>query len=227
MFTSPALRHRPKLKRVVPPRKLPAPIRPRRKAPAALNIRDLEKAIAEGEQLLAKYPDNDFSPAVMFQLVELRQALRPCLSKENGGIRFATEAFRCRRNKIRTGLAPRQHRDAVELGYKILEKYATASFNDKVVYRIAVPSRREQSERSREYFQSSLPNIRRAITFSKAIFAWANIISTSANTPRRLLIIPSCSTIGRIHFSTWLCTSLLGRITTKMISPKRSARSFI
>jgi tetratricopeptide (TPR) repeat protein len=124
-------------------------------AVAPLNIRDLEKAITEGEQLITKYPDNDFTPTVMFQLVEL-YVKRAAHGYQQKMAEYDSLLKRFDAGELKAEPAmPRvSYREAVEMGYKILDKYPTAPFNDKVVYRIAVSHLEENNvERAREFFQ--------------------------------------------------------------------------
>jgi TolA-binding protein len=126
--------------------------------PLRPNIRDLERAIVEGEQLIAKYPDSDFTPTVMFQLVELyvkrsthvyqqQMAAYDSLLKRYDGGEIKTEP-----------VMPRpSYRPSIEMGYKILDKYPAAPFVDKVVYRIAICHLEENNlERAKEFFHKLL-----------------------------------------------------------------------
>ncbi|MDZ7311090.1 MAG: tetratricopeptide repeat protein [candidate division KSB1 bacterium] len=120
-----------------------------------LNIRDLERAIFEGEQLIAKYPDNDFTPTVMFQLVEL-YVKRSAHAYQKKMAEYDSLLKRFDAGELKTEPAmPRvSYREAVEMAYKILDKYPTAPFNDKVVYRIAICHLEENNlERTRDFFQ--------------------------------------------------------------------------
>jgi tetratricopeptide (TPR) repeat protein len=123
--------------------------------PEALNIRDLEKAIAEGEQLITKYPDNDFTATVMFQLVELYvKRSSYAYQQKMSDYEAALQRFDAGELKTEPAMPRVSYREAVEMGYKILDKYPTAPFNDKVVYRIALSHLEENNvERAREFFQ--------------------------------------------------------------------------
>jgi len=126
--------------------------------PAGSNIRDLERAIVEGEQLIVKYPDSDFTPTVMFQLVEL-YANRSSYEYENKMAEYDSVLKRFDAGGLKTEPAmPRvSYRQSVETGYKILEKYPTAAFNDKIVYRIAICHLEENNlERAKEFFNKLL-----------------------------------------------------------------------
>lgn len=126
--------------------------------PVGPNLRDLERAITEGEQLIAKYPDNDFTPTVMFQLVEL-YVKRSAQEYQTKMAEYDSMLHRFDAGEIKTEPAmPRpSYRPSLEMGYKILEKYPTASFVDKVVYRIAICHLEENNlERAKEFFQKLL-----------------------------------------------------------------------
>lgn len=124
-------------------------------AQASVNIRDLEKAISEGEQLIVKYPDSDFTPTVMFQLVEL-YAKRSAHEYQEKMAQYDADLKRFDAGELKTEPAmPRvSYREAVQMGYDILEKHPTAAFNDKVVYRIAICHLEENNlDRAQEFFQ--------------------------------------------------------------------------
>ncbi|MDZ7343840.1 MAG: tetratricopeptide repeat protein, partial [candidate division KSB1 bacterium] len=124
-------------------------------AQAGLNIRDLEKAILEGEQLIAKYPDSDFTPTVMFQLVEL-YVKRSTYEYQQKMAQYEADLKRFDAGELKTEpVMPRvSYREAVQMGYNILEKHPTASFNDKVVYRIAMCHLEENNlDRAHEFFR--------------------------------------------------------------------------
>jgi TolA-binding protein len=126
--------------------------------PVGSNIRDLERAIVEGEQLIAKYPDSDFTSTVMFQLVEL-YAKRSAHDYQNKMAEYDSVLKRFDAGELKTEPAmPRvSYRQSVETGYKILEKYPTAPFNDKIIYRIAICHLEENNlERAKEFFNKLL-----------------------------------------------------------------------
>jgi len=126
--------------------------------PVAPNMRDLEKAIVNGEQLIAKYPDSDFTPTVMFQLVEL-YVKSAAFAYQNKMAEYDSLLKRYDAGTLKTEPAmPRpSYRASLEMGYKILDKYPTASFIDKVIYRIAICQLEENNlERARDFFQKLL-----------------------------------------------------------------------
>ncbi|MDZ7362179.1 MAG: tetratricopeptide repeat protein [candidate division KSB1 bacterium] len=126
--------------------------------PLSPNIRDLERAIAEGEQLIAKYPDSDFTPTVMFQLVEL-YVKRSAHAYQLKMAEYDSLLKRYDRGEIKTEpVMPRpSYRPSIEMGYKILDHYPAAPFIDKVVYRIAICHLEENNlERAKEFFHKLL-----------------------------------------------------------------------
>lgn len=126
--------------------------------PIAPNLRDLEKAIVNGEQLIAKYPDSDFTPTVMFQLVEL-YVKRAAFEYQNKMMEYDSLLKRYDAGTLKTEpVMPRpSYRGSLEMGYKILDRYPTAAFVDKVIYRIAICHLEENNlERAREFFQKLL-----------------------------------------------------------------------
>ena len=126
--------------------------------PAGPNMRDLERAITEGEQLIAKYPDSDFSATVMFQLVEL-YVKRAAHTYQSKMVEYDSLLKRFDAGEIKTEPAmPRpSYRPSIEMGYKILDKYPTAPFVDRVVYRIAICHLEESNlERAKEFFHKLL-----------------------------------------------------------------------
>ncbi|HHL71465.1 MAG TPA: tetratricopeptide repeat protein, partial [Bacteroidetes bacterium] len=108
---------------------------------------DLDKAIATNEELIRKYPDSEFAASVMAQLMELHY-------------RKATEDYQRRMAKYEEDLdafergiiksepiIPRvSYREAMSIGYKLLEKYPTAPFIDRVLYRLAISHQQENTE---------------------------------------------------------------------------------
>jgi len=116
---------------------------------------DIAQAIAENRELLRKYPHQDFTPLVMFQLCELyvRRATL-AYQKEMAIYEAALKRFDAGELQAEP-VAPRiDFREAVELGDQILVKYPTANFIDKVLYRLALCHLEEGNhEMSRAYLE--------------------------------------------------------------------------
>jgi TolA-binding protein len=118
-------------------------------------IRNLAKAITDSETLLAKYPDSDFTPNLMFQLSEL-YAKRAALRYQREMMMYEEALEKFDQNIIENEPAiPRINlTDAIDMCYKILDKYPNIPFRDKVLYRIAIWHLQEGNrEKSVEYFE--------------------------------------------------------------------------
>lgn len=102
-------------------------------------LQSLEETIKDTETLLSKYPGNDFAPNLMFQLSELyikRATLRfqrEMLLYEEAERKFAAGKL------AKEPVAPQiDFHDAIEISEQIIEKFPTAHFRDKVLYRAAL-----------------------------------------------------------------------------------------
>lgn len=135
-------------------------------------VKDLEAAITNAENLIRKYPDSDFSPSVMFQLVELyvKRATYDFQQRMTG---YEAELKRFDSGELKTEPAmPRMsYGKAIEMGYRILQQYPTAPFNDKVIYRIALCQMEEGNrDLSRDYFQRLLEEYPKSDYITEANF---------------------------------------------------------
>ncbi len=99
----------------------------------------LLQAIAENEALLQKYPDTDFTPNLMFQLVEL-YVQRARLEYYRKMAEYEELERRYDAGELKEEPQPPQidFSAALEMGHRLLERYPNAPFRDKVMYRIAV-----------------------------------------------------------------------------------------
>src|SRR5262245_6816740 len=121
-------------------------------------VQDLDAAIVQGEDLIRKYPNSDFSPSVMFQLVEL-YVKRAAVDFNRQMQAYEADLKRFDAGELKTEpVMPRvSYRKAIEIGYKILQQYPTAAFNHKVVYRIALCQLEETNrDLSRDFFKKLL-----------------------------------------------------------------------
>jgi TolA-binding protein len=117
--------------------------------------RGLEEAIFETEALLVRYPDGDFTPNLMFQLVEL-YVKRASLKFQREMLLFEAEEEKFEKGLIKQMPVPPKVNfgDALGVATKLLEKYPTVPFRDKVVYRIALCYLEEGNKsRAVEYLQ--------------------------------------------------------------------------
>lgn len=121
----------------------------------SIYVGDLNAAIVNAEELIKKYPDSDFSPSVMFQLIEL-YVKRATFDYQKQMAAYERDLKRFDNGEIAAEPAmPRvSYRKAIEMGYKVLEQYPTAPFNDKIIYRLALCHLEEgNQEMARDYFQ--------------------------------------------------------------------------
>jgi len=120
-----------------------------------MRIRDVEGAIRQNEALLAKYPDSDFVPNVLFQLSELY------VRRSQVRYRKAMEAYEDELKQFDRGelkvepVVPRiSYREAIDVDYKLLHQYPNIAFRDKIVYRLGIfHSEEGNREKANEYFQ--------------------------------------------------------------------------
>jgi len=121
-------------------------------------VKDLEAAIVNAEGLVRKYPDSDFTPSAMFQLVEL-YVKRATYDFQQRMSNYEQELKRFDAGELKAEpVMPRvSYGKAIEMGYRIMQQYPTAPFNDKVIYRIALCQMEEGNrDLSRDYFQRLL-----------------------------------------------------------------------
>ncbi len=135
-------------------------------------VKDLEAAIVQGEELIRKYPNSDFTPSVMFQLVEM-YVKRSAFDYNKSMQAYEADLKRFDAGELKAEpVMPRvSYGKAIEMGYKILQHYPTASFNDKVIYRIAVCQLEETNrDLSRDYFKKLLEEYPRSAYVLEASF---------------------------------------------------------
>lgn len=101
-------------------------------------IRNIAEAISASKELLEKFPESDFTPNVMFQLVEL-YAKRSVLNFQRDMLVFeeAEENYDKGLLKDEPPLPRIDYSDAINLANELLKKFPNVSFRDKVLYRIA------------------------------------------------------------------------------------------
>ncbi len=128
-----------------------------KKGAAALfgNVKDdIDKAIEVNESLLNSYPNSEFTPSVMFQLVELYFQKANDEHQTLMG-RYEEEMVKFDNGQLENEpTIPRvSFQKATRLGYRLLQEYPTAPFVDKVIYRIALCHLQEgNDEVAFEYF---------------------------------------------------------------------------
>ena len=117
-------------------------------------FRNLTEAIKGSEELLAKYPESDFTPNVMFQLVEL-YAKRSVLKFQREMLVFEEEEKNFEKGLLKKepSLPRIDYRAAIKLAEELLQKFPNVGFRDKVMYRIAYCRLEAGSEKkAMEYF---------------------------------------------------------------------------
>jgi TolA-binding protein len=105
----------------------------------AFTEQDIAQAISENETLLKKYPNQDFSPLVMFQLGELyvrRSAI--AYQKSMTAYDAALKRYEAGKEKTEPQVPRIDFSEAISLSDQILAKFPTAQFLDKVLYRLAL-----------------------------------------------------------------------------------------
>ena len=118
-------------------------------------IRNLNKTIVESEDLLAKYPHNEFIPTIMFQLSEL-YVKRAALKYQKEMMIYEEALKKYDEGHIENEpTVPRiLLSEAISICYKILDRYKDVAFRDKVLYRIAICHLEEgNKEKAKEYFE--------------------------------------------------------------------------
>lgn len=116
---------------------------------------ELARAIAENRELLRKYPAHDFTPAVMFQLCEL-YVRRSTIAHQTNMALYEAELKRLDAGELTVEPAlPRvDFHEAITLAEELVEKYPTANFIDRVLYRLGLCYREEgKDEASRAHLE--------------------------------------------------------------------------
>lgn len=100
---------------------------------------DIEKAIQTSEELLRSQPDNEFAASLMFQLVELYfRRSSDNLQSKMAAYEESVQKFENGELKTEPAIPRVSYKDAIAIGYRVLDEYPTAPFADKVIYRMAV-----------------------------------------------------------------------------------------
>lgn len=116
---------------------------------------DLDKAIETNEALLREHPNSEFAASVMFQLVELyyRKASEQYQAKM-AAYEEELKKFENGESKNEPVIPRVSYRDAITMGYKVLEEFPTASFIDRIIYRLGICHLLEgNNEQALAYFQ--------------------------------------------------------------------------
>ncbi len=119
-------------------------------------LRNLVESIESAEALLAKYPDNDFAPNLMFQLSEL-YIKRSTLKFQREMLLYEdAEELYSQGSLTQEPVAPQvDFSDATRTSLRLLNKFPTAHFRDKVLYRVALCYSEEgKPDKAMEYFRT-------------------------------------------------------------------------
>ncbi|MFQ5633690.1 MAG: tol-pal system YbgF family protein [bacterium] len=118
------------------------------------NEYDIEKAVKASEELLNSQPNSEFAGSVMFQLVELYYQ-RSSDQLQNKMAEYEDNLLRFEKGELKTEpVMPRvSYRDAISMGYRVLDEFPTAPFIDKIIYRMAICHLQEgNAEQAIAYF---------------------------------------------------------------------------
>ena len=122
---------------------------------AVFTEQDIDRAIAGHEALLQKYPAQDFTPYVMFQLSEL-YVRRSTVAYQSAMAQYDAELKRydAGERPVEPVMPRHDFHEAIELADQLLVRFPTADFLDRVLYRLAIIHRDEGNlEVSREYLE--------------------------------------------------------------------------
>lgn len=115
----------------------------------------IAELIAETEKTLAHYPSRDFTPNLMFQLIEL-YVRRSQLDYQHEMLLFeqVQKQTEVKAGDEKTEEPQIDYHDAIAMGKQLLAKFPEVLFRDKVLYRIAV-CYQEQGDKKQaiEYFK--------------------------------------------------------------------------
>lgn len=121
----------------------------------AFTEQDIAQAISENETLLKRYPNQDFTPLVMFQLCEL-YVRRSAFAYQKAMTNYdaALKRFEAGEEKTEPSVPRIDFSEAISLADQILVKFPTVQFLDKVLYRLALcHSESGNGEMARAYLE--------------------------------------------------------------------------
>jgi TolA-binding protein len=101
-------------------------------------FRNLELVITESEVLLERYPRQDFTPTVMYQLLELYVSQTNLIFERQMLVFEEAERKVAAGDKTRQPQPPvRDYTKALTIGHRLLDEFPDIPFKDKIYYRIA------------------------------------------------------------------------------------------
>lgn len=106
---------------------------------AERSLIDLHRAIEASEALLANHPNSEFTPNVMFQLIELYYMLATDAYQDRMG-QYEEELVKFENGELRQQpeLPTVSFENVYRVANQLIERYPTAPFIDKIYYRVAV-----------------------------------------------------------------------------------------
>jgi len=114
----------------------------------------LDEAIRENEALLSKYPNSEFAPTVMFQLAEL-YARKADLEFQRQMTLYEAEMAKYDQGLLATQptMPHINLQKTIAMASKLLEKFPTIEFKDRVLYRLGMSHLDEGNrEKARDFF---------------------------------------------------------------------------
>jgi len=118
-------------------------------------LRKIEHLITETERVLQTYPNRDFTPNLMFQLIELYvQQATLDYQRRLSEYDAAQEKFDKNTSLVKPQEPKVNFARAISLAQKLLQQYPDILFRDKVLYRLAVCYQEQgQKKEAAEYFE--------------------------------------------------------------------------
>ncbi len=137
-----------------------------------IDIEKLNQTIRHHEETIAKYPKELFIPHLMFDLAELNA------SKSQYEFKQKMKQYETDIEKFETGVSFREpilprvsFKKTIETCYKLLEKYPTIPFKDKILYRLAISHLDEgNQDKAKDYLQQLIFEITDSPKISGAHF---------------------------------------------------------
>jgi cellulose synthase operon protein C len=124
---------------------------------SSIDISNLNMTISHHEELIAKYPDEPFIPNLMFEVAELSaNKSRFEFNQEMHQYELEIEKFE-KGETFREPILPRvSYKKTIETCYKLLEKFPSTQFKDKVLYRLAISHIDEGNQEKAKYYLQKL-----------------------------------------------------------------------
>jgi tetratricopeptide (TPR) repeat protein len=115
----------------------------------------LERTIRHHEAIIAKYPNEQFIPNLMFELAEAH-AIKSQFEFKQRMKKYDIDIKKFENSELLTEpILPKiSYKNTIEICYKLFEKYPDIPFKDKILYRLAICHLDEANyDRAKEYFQ--------------------------------------------------------------------------